>query len=112
MKRVISFILEFKHIFPEEMEYTFYRGYCYWFALILATRFSGEIWFNPSIVHFAAYIDGELYDIYGRIAPGVDPITGEFNEDNVEWIEWGMYQETNNQDKIESIVNSCIKKVL
>ena len=109
--KVLSFIRRFKSVFPDEMEYTFYRGYCYWFALILAVRFSGEIWFNPSLVHFAAKIDGELYDIYGVVTPGVDPITKKFDENNIEWVEWGEYQETNNQDKIESIVNTCIKKV-
>lgn len=110
MNKVERFIYGVKRIFPEEMEYTFYRGYCYWFAHILATRFEGEIWFNPSMVHFAAYIDNDLYDIYGKITPGMDPTTGEYNPINDNWIEWGEYQ-TNNHETVESIVNSCIKKV-
>ena len=110
MTKVERFIRNMKQTFPEEMEFTFYRGYCYWFAHILATRFEGEIWFNPVTVHFAAYIKGKLYDIYGQITPGVDPTTGEYNPKNAEWIEWGEYQ-TNNHDTVESIVNTCIKKV-
>lgn len=109
--KVSRFIREFKNIFPEELEYTFYHGYCYWFALILASRFGGEIWFNPSIIHFAAKIDEKLYDIYGEVTPGLNPVTGEFDENKVEWIEWGKFQETNNQDTIASIVDTCIKKV-
>lgn len=110
MTKVERFICGMKRIFPEEMEYTFYRGYCYWFAHILATRFEGEIWFNPGMVHFAAYVDGELYDIYGKVVHGIDPTTGEYKQSFDKWIEWGEYQ-ANNHDTVEAIVNSCIKKV-
>ena len=68
MSKVERFIYGVKRIFPEEMEYTFYRGYCYWFAFILAERFKGTIWFNPKIVHFATKIDNDMYDVDGSHA--------------------------------------------
>lgn len=109
MDKVEKFITDMKEYFPEELEFTFYRGYCYWFAYILANRFKGEIWFNPTLVHFACYIDEDLYDIYGKIRPGVDPITGEYNEKNDDWISWEEFQYCN-QEAVESIVYNCIKK--
>ena len=56
MDKIEKFIFDMKNVFPEELEFTFYRGYCYWFAFILANRFKGEIWFNPAIVHFATKV--------------------------------------------------------
>lgn len=105
-----EFIKKFKSKFPEELEQTFYHGYCYWFAMILSLRFEGDIWFNPVIVHFASRIRGNLYDIFGLVDPGVDPYTGVYRCENDEWYSWETYQ-TNHQDEIESIVDSCIKKV-
>lgn len=104
-----TFITGFKSVFPEEIEFVFYRGYCYWFAFILANRFKGEIWFNPSIVHFAAQVDGQLYDIYGKVEPGRDPVTGEYNSKNDNWVTWDWFQR-NNHEAVESIVKTCIKK--
>lgn len=110
MDKVELFIKDFKDLFAEALEFTFYHGYCYWFAYILAARFKGEIWFNPTLVHFATYIDEDLYDIYGKIEPGRDPITGEYDERTDDWVSWEEYQYCNSHDKIESIVSSCIKK--
>lgn len=110
MNKVEEFIHHMKEIFPEEMEFVFYRGYCYWFAFILAERFKGEIWFNPKIVHFAARIKGQLYDIYGKVTPGVCPITGTEDYSEDEWISWTDFQ-LQRQEAVESIVDSCIKKV-
>ena len=111
--RIDAFIEDFKKLFPEEMESVFYNGYCYWFAHILATRFKGEIYFNPRLVHFAAMIGGRMYDIYGRVIPGFNPVTGEYDEYKFyawEWIEWGKYQEENHES-CDRIIQSCIKKV-
>lgn len=110
MRKVEKFIKDFKQIFQEELESVFYNGYCYWFAHILAARFKGEIWFNPMIVHFAAKIGTNLYDVYGKVTPGVDPITGEYDELNDDWVEWGEYQRANQEQALQ-IVQSCIKKV-
>jgi len=110
MNRVEQFIDDFKELFAEELETVFYRGYCYWFALILAERFKGEIWFNAKIVHFATKIGDQLYDIFGAVCPGINPFTGE--EDNSEnyWTSWSAFQ-IEHHEAVESIVNSCIKKV-
>ncbi len=96
--KVQTFIDSFKEKYPREIEDTFYFGYCYWFAHILATRFKGEIWFNPFIVHFAAKIDTHLYDIYGII------------EDVKGWVSWADFQ-LQYQEDVSEIVNTCIKKV-
>lgn len=110
MNKVEMFINEMKSFGPEYVTFLFYRGYCYWFAFILSERFKGEIWFNPHMVHFACKIDEELYDIYGKIDKGRNPITGEYDELDDCWISWEEYQ-YNNHESVESIVQSCIKKV-
>ena len=110
MNKVEQFIYQMKELFPEEMESVFYRGYCYWFAFILATRFKGEVWFNPKIIHFAAKIKNDLYDIYGKVSPGISPITGENDCSENDWMNWTDFQ-LEKREAVESIVNSCIKKV-
>lgn len=97
MNKIETFINNMKSKYPKELEDVFYNGYCYWFALILANRFKGSIWFNPEIIHFAANIDNNLYDINGLIS------------NQKEWINWTDFQ-INNQNAVESIVKSCIKK--
>lgn len=107
--KVQRFINDIKRVFPEELEFVFYRGYCYWFAFILAERFKGTIWFNPKIVHFATMIDGTLYDIYGEITLGINPTNGSRDYSENDWVKWSDFQ-INNQEAVESIVKSCIKK--
>ena len=109
MNKVEQFINKIKQFFPEELEFVFYRGYCYWFAFILAERFKGEIWFNSKIVHFAAKIEDNMYDIYGKVRPGICPITGAEDYSENDWIEWSEFQ-LKHHDVVESIVDSCIKK--
>lgn len=109
MNKVERFINNMKELFPEELESVFYRGYCYWFAFILAERFKGTIWFNPKIVHFATKIGKDMYDIYGKVRPGICPITGSEDFSENDWIEWTEFQ-INYHEVVESIVNSCIKK--
>ncbi len=96
--KVQTFIDSFKKKYPREIEDTFYNGQCYWFAHILATRFKGEIWFNPEVIHFATKIDTHLYDIYGII------------KDADGWISWSDFQMFY-QDAVPDIVNTCIKKI-
>lgn len=107
--KVIEFLDGMKEVFDDEIKFVFYRGYCYWLANILATRFNGEIWFNSRVVHFAAKIDNKLYDIYGKIEPGFSPVTGQEDDSQEEWYSWESYQILY-QETVESIVNSCIKK--
>lgn len=109
-QKILDFINGMTNVFREEVQFTFYRGYCYWFALILATRFKGAIWFNPKIVHFAARIDGVLYDVYGEINPGICPVDGKEDGSENDWCNWSVFQSLN-PEAIESIVNSCIKKI-
>lgn len=104
------FISKFKEVFREEIQFVFYRGFCYWFAFILADRFGGEIWYNSKIVHFACKIQGRLYDIYGEVDKGISPVTGEYDGSEAYWQSWEEYQ-VMNHDEAEQVVNSCIKKV-
>lgn len=109
MNNVECFINDMKKRFPVEMETVFYQGYCYWFAVILAERFNGEIWFNPIIVHFATKIGDFLYDIYGRVEMGLNPYTDTYNFEQ-DWCSWEDFQ-INHHDVVDDIIKSCIKKV-
>lgn len=97
-EKVEAFIQTFKDKHPEAIEDTFINGYCYWFAHILATRFKGDIWFNPNIVHFAAKIGDNLYDVCGIIT-----------SDEGAWMSWASFQ-LSNRAAVQDIVRSCIKK--
>ena len=102
MDEVLEFIFRFKSKYPSELEDLFTNGYCYWFAIMLTTNFGGEIWYNPSVIHFCAYIDGWFYDITGRFPY------------NVEWKNWQEYQETllqlGEREILENIIRTCIQK--
>lgn len=98
-EQVESFIQTFKDKYPEAIENTFLRGHCYWFAHILAARFKGDIWFNPNIVHFAAKISGNLYDVCGIIM-----------SDAEDWVSWLDFQ-LQCREAVDDIVRTCIKKV-
>ena len=74
-QRVLSFISHFAL-----GEDCFLYGCCYWFAVILCKRFEFEtpgnchIYYHPVDNHFAAMIDGTLYDVTGSISPiGFEP---------------------------------------
>ena len=61
-------VVEFIQGFSDAKE-LFLCGYCYWFAVILANRFHGEIWYMPIENHFICRIDGFYYDVTGRMRP-------------------------------------------
>ena len=61
---ILSFIKQFQELNATEC---FSNGMCYWFAHILTHRFHGYIVYNQVEDHFAASIDGELFDIKGEI---------------------------------------------
>lgn len=47
---------------------TFTGGFCYWFAVILAERFSGgQILYEPVEGHFVTRIASRYYDIRGDV---------------------------------------------
>ncbi len=105
---VLKFIEGFRTInYTDSIEYTFTRGYCYWFAVILCERFKDEhdckIWFDPEWIHFAARIDFDLYDITGLV---------KYNNDFVDWEEYKQKMiAEGNKDIITDLENTCIKKV-
>jgi len=76
-KVVIKFIIDFRSYeygYPHSiLEDVFLSGYCYYFALILQSRFGGEILYDPVEGHFVTAIydtyhnEYRLYDIRGEV---------------------------------------------
>lgn len=96
---VLDFIKNFQN---EGTIKTFTEGCCYWFAIILCERFemSGSmtsIAFNQITGHFAAIIDGNMYDINGEI-PQSD-----------EWTQWDKWLK---DEPVygEIVIRDCIYK--
>lgn len=96
---VLDFIKNFQN---EGTIKTFTEGCCYWFAIILCERFemSGNttsIAFNQITGHFAAVIDGNMYDITGEI-PQSD-----------EWTQWDKWLK---DEPVygEVVIRDCIYK--
>lgn len=64
-KEILEFIKLFK---TEDTLKLFTSGLCYWFAHILHARFSSsELMYDEPSGHFVTRIDGELYDISGKV---------------------------------------------
>lgn len=103
---VLKFIKSFETVsYTDAIRYTFLRGFCYWFCVILKERFKEEnceIWFNPRDIHFAIRINNYLYDITGKI-------------DFKDFTPWEQYKlhliESGQEDLLLNIENQCIKKV-
>ena len=95
IKEVLKFIKNFKKEDKTAMENVFTHGCCFWFAEILEIRFSGEIYFNPDLVHFATLIEDQLFDINGLI------------DADDSWFNWEDYKTKN--DTL-SIFHTCILK--
>lgn len=76
---------------------TFSNGCCYWFAVILKHRFpwSSVIVYDPIANHFATKIDGDVFDI-----------TGKITSESRRWIPW----DNGYEDKLhaERIQRDCI----
>ena len=73
---VIKFINNFKKIHPTEIEDVFSNGYCYWFAMILSSRFNAvgsTIYYLPIRNHFIVKIEDKFYDITGEVIPDEKP---------------------------------------
>lgn len=97
--KVLDFISKFQN---DGTIKTFTEGCCYWFAIILCERFnmSGNttsIVFNPISGHFAANIDGNMYDVTGEI-PQSD-----------EWTSWDKWLK---EEPVygETVIRDCIYK--
>lgn len=77
----------------------FLEGYCYWFALILIIRFGGgTLMYDEVANHFTARINGELYDVRGKVS--------ELYPDA---IEWSIFRKADPKHA-ERIVADCIMK--
>lgn len=100
MNKIENFINKFKHIYPEDAEYLFLYGDCYYFAVILKERFSNAI-IKYLIIdnHFITEIDGRLYDIRGDITDIVD------NNQLIAWKDMKSYDEL----LYKRIIRDCIK---
>ena len=53
--------------FGNQVVECFTKGNCFWFAMVLAMEFAGEIYYDPIVGHFATMIDGVMYDITGVV---------------------------------------------
>lgn len=53
---------------PGNFREVFTSGACYWFASILNTRFPDtNIVYDPTQNHFAVELDGEVFDVTGKV---------------------------------------------
>lgn len=59
---------------------TFLNGCCYWFAVIMQTRFDAEIYYDIVNNHFVSKIRNKFYDVSGEVCGNYVP--------------WASYQET------------------
>lgn len=65
-KKIDNFLKRF-HEF-DNVDDTFTKGCCYWFAVILHERFpDSEIVYDPIACHFAVKIENSYYDITGNV---------------------------------------------
>lgn len=82
---VLDFINGFKEMHPLEIEDVFSNGYCYWFAMILSSRFGvidSSIYYLPIRNHFITKIGNKFYDITGEIIP---------DEETYEWTTYKIF---------------------
>ena len=62
MNEVTEFI---QRRFPDDCNWT--NGNCYYFAVILQSRFGGEIFYDVIFGHFVTKIKGKFYDHKGEV---------------------------------------------
>ena len=90
-------VLEFiQRRFSEDCNWT--DGNCYFFALILADVFDGDIWYECIAGHFVCMIGGMFYDWSGVH----DKQTDEFY---VRWNEFKQYDSL----RYERIIRDCCR---
>ena len=65
-ENILQFIKKFSD-FGNQIVECFTEGNCFWFAMVLAMEFVGEIYYDPIVGHFATMIDGTMYDITGVV---------------------------------------------
>lgn len=96
MNPVEIFIRQFK-----DCRDTFLYGCCYWFAVILKSRFRGRIFYHPIDGHFVTQIDGSFYDIRGVLQDD------EWNQELIPWDKFRDYDAL----QYERICRDCITQV-
>ena len=65
-ENILRFIKKFSD-FGNQVVECFTKGNCFWFAMVLAMEFAGEIYYDPIVGHFATMINGVMYDITGVV---------------------------------------------
>ena len=65
-ENILRFIKKFSD-FGNQVVECFTKGNCFWFAMVLAMEFAGEIYYDPIVGHFATTINGVMYDITGVV---------------------------------------------
>lgn len=84
-ENILRFIKKFSDFGTQVVE-CFTEGNCFWFAMVLAIEFAGEIYYDPIVGHFATMIDGVLYDITGVVENTSDFISlKEIRKDELLW---------------------------
>ena len=84
-KNILHFIKKFSDFGTQVLE-CFTEGNCFWFAMVLAMEFTGEIYYDPIVGHFATIIDGVMYDITGAIENTSDFMSlKEIRKDELLW---------------------------
>ena len=84
-ENILRFIKKFSD-FGNQVVECFTEGNCFWFAMVLAIEFAGEIYYDPIVGHFATMIGGVMYDIAGVVKNTRDFISiEEIYEDELLW---------------------------
>lgn len=91
MNKVLNFI---KRRFPIDLNWL--NGNCYYFALILADRFNGTIYYDVINGHFITHINGNFYDWTGIVYPEYP-------------VEWDTIEECYDALVGERVRRDCIK---
>ena len=84
-ENILQFIKKFSDFGNQVLE-CFTEGNCFWFAMVLAIEFAGEIYYDPIVGHFATMIDGVMYDITGAVENTSDFVSlEEIRKDELLW---------------------------
>ena len=84
-ENILQFIKKFSD-FGNQVVECFTKGNCFWFAMVLAMEFAGEIYYDPIVGHFATMIDGVMYDITGAVKNTSDFVSvEEIRKDELVW---------------------------
>ena len=84
-ENILRFIKKFSD-FGDQVVECFTEGNCFWFAMVLAMEFAGEIYYDPIVGHFATMINGVIYDITGVVENTSDFMSlKEIRKDELLW---------------------------